>query len=203
VPDVIFVTRWTKWKNKEKRIKFLPICNRFSSIITMQDPTSARKPVNIDCYDFTVLCHQQYNPKLGSSLPKHEGHLAGHPALPNNDVKRVTVPWNYMNIVRNVWITDVNWFGSLENNMFLLCSPNIFFHFFSPFHRAFWFIKFYSHHVHELVWIKLNIFSLLCFVIMNRDQYKLNSNIHGRNTRQISNFHLAISNLTLYQRGKT
>jgi hypothetical protein len=53
---------------------------------------SARKPVNIDCYDFTVLCHPQYNPKLGSSLPKHEGHLAGHPALPNNEVKTVTVP---------------------------------------------------------------------------------------------------------------
>jgi len=45
------------------------------------------------------------------------------------------------------------------------------------------------------------IFSLLCFVIMNGDQYKLNSDIHGRNTRQSSNFHLAISNLTLYQRG--
>ena len=43
------------------------------------------------------------------------------------------------------------------------------------------------------------IFSLLCFVIMNRDQYKLNSNIHGRNTRHSSNFHQTIVNFTLYQ----
>jgi hypothetical protein len=53
---------------------------------------SARKPVNIDYYDFNVLGHPQYNPKLGLSLPKHEGHLAGHHALPNNEVKTVKVP---------------------------------------------------------------------------------------------------------------
>jgi hypothetical protein len=53
---------------------------------------SARKLVNINCFDFTVLGHPQYDPKLGSYLPKHEGHLAGHHALPNNEVKTVTVP---------------------------------------------------------------------------------------------------------------
>lgn len=46
----------------------------------------------------------------------------------------------------------------------------------------------------------LSIF-LLCFVIMIRDRHKLISDIHSRNTRQSSNFHQAISNMTLYQRG--
>jgi hypothetical protein len=48
--------------------------------------------------------------------------------LPNNGVKTVKVPWNYMNIDRTVWITDVNFFRSLENWMFLFCSLNTFFH---------------------------------------------------------------------------
>jgi len=91
---------------------------------------SARKHVNIDCFDFTVLGHPQYNPKLGSSLPRHEGHLAGHHTLPNNEVKTVIIPWNYMNVVRTLWITDVNFFRSLENWMFLLCSLNTFFHYY-------------------------------------------------------------------------
>jgi hypothetical protein len=43
------------------------------------------------------------------------------------------------------------------------------------------------------------IISLLCFVV-NMDQYKINSDIHGRNTRQSSNLHQTTSNLSLYQR---
>jgi len=39
------------------------------------------------------------------------------------------------------------------------------------------------------------------FIIMNRDQYTLNSDIQGINMRQSSNFHQAISDLTLYQKG--
>ena len=45
------------------------------------------------------------------------------------------------------------------------------------------------------------IVSLLCFVITNCDQYMFNSEMHGRNTRQIKNFHQPISNLSLYQTG--
>jgi hypothetical protein len=45
------------------------------------------------------------------------------------------------------------------------------------------------------------IVSLLYFVITNCDQYKFNSEIHGKNTRQIKNFHQLISNLSLYQTG--
>jgi hypothetical protein len=45
------------------------------------------------------------------------------------------------------------------------------------------------------------IFSLLCFVVKNMDQYKVNLDIHGRNTRQSSNLHQTTSNLSLYQRG--
>jgi len=44
------------------------------------------------------------------------------------------------------------------------------------------------------------IFSLICFVINNRDQYMFYSGIHGRNTRQITNFRQPISNLLLYQK---
>ena len=44
------------------------------------------------------------------------------------------------------------------------------------------------------------IFSLSCFIIMKMDQYNLNSDIHGRNMRQYSNFHWTISNLTLSKR---
>jgi hypothetical protein len=45
------------------------------------------------------------------------------------------------------------------------------------------------------------IFSVLCFVVKNIDQYKVNSDIHGSNTRQRSNIHQTTSNLSLYQRG--
>jgi hypothetical protein len=59
----------------------------------MQVPTQVQKKlVNMNSLDFTVLVHPQYNPKLESYLPKHEGHLAGHHALPNNGVKTVKVP---------------------------------------------------------------------------------------------------------------
>jgi len=44
------------------------------------------------------------------------------------------------------------------------------------------------------------IFSRLCFVITNRDQYMFNSEIRGRNTRQITNFRQPISDLSLYQK---
>jgi hypothetical protein len=43
------------------------------------------------------------------------------------------------------------------------------------------------------------IFSVLCFVFKNMGQYKVNSDIHGRNTRQSSNLHQTTSNLSLYQ----
>ena len=45
------------------------------------------------------------------------------------------------------------------------------------------------------------IFSVLCFAVKNMDQYKVNSDIHGSNTRQRSNIHQTTSNLSLYQRG--
>ena len=45
------------------------------------------------------------------------------------------------------------------------------------------------------------IFSLLWFVITNREQYIIGSNIHGRNTRYGYNIHQTISNLSVYQRG--
>jgi hypothetical protein len=45
------------------------------------------------------------------------------------------------------------------------------------------------------------IFSLLCFVVKNMDQYKVNLNINCRNTRQSYNLHQTTSNLSLYQRG--
>jgi hypothetical protein len=41
------------------------------------------------------------------------------------------------------------------------------------------------------------IFPLLRLVVRNRDQYMFNSEIHGRNTRQITNFHQPISNLSV------
>lgn len=44
------------------------------------------------------------------------------------------------------------------------------------------------------------IFSLLCFLVKNMDQYKVKLDIHRRNTRQCSNLHLT-TNLSLYRRG--
>jgi hypothetical protein len=42
------------------------------------------------------------------------------------------------------------------------------------------------------------IFLLLCFV-MNMDQHKVNSDIHGKDTRQNSYLHQTISNLPLHK----
>jgi hypothetical protein len=44
------------------------------------------------------------------------------------------------------------------------------------------------------------IFSLLCSVVTNMDQYKVNLYIHSNNTRQSSNLHRTTSQLSLYQR---
>jgi len=44
-------------------------------------------------------------------------------------------------------------------------------------------------------------FSLLSIVITNREQYITNLNNHGRNTRQGSDIHHTISNLSLCHRG--
>jgi len=46
-----------------------------------------------------------------------------------------------------------------------------------------------------------NIFSLVLFVIINEDQYMLNSEIHSINTRQNSNLYQPPPNLTMYQKG--
>jgi hypothetical protein len=45
------------------------------------------------------------------------------------------------------------------------------------------------------------LYSLLSFVITNRDQYTTNLSIHGRYTRQAYDIHWTISNLSLYQKG--
>jgi len=45
------------------------------------------------------------------------------------------------------------------------------------------------------------IFSLLLFVIKNRNQYTVNSKIHQINTRQHPNFHHLLPSLTKYQKG--
>ena len=45
------------------------------------------------------------------------------------------------------------------------------------------------------------IFLLLLFIVNNRDQYKLNSDIHSINTRHDSNLYHQLSNLTTYEKG--
>ena len=45
------------------------------------------------------------------------------------------------------------------------------------------------------------IYSLLLFVIDNGDYFKVNSEIHNINTRNKSNLHLPMSNLSVYQKG--
>jgi len=45
------------------------------------------------------------------------------------------------------------------------------------------------------------ILSLLLFVIDNGDYFKVNSEIHNINTRNKSNLHLPISNMSVYQKG--
>ena len=43
------------------------------------------------------------------------------------------------------------------------------------------------------------VYSLLLFVVSNKDHYKVNSEIHSINTKQYSNFYQSLSNLTTYQ----
>jgi hypothetical protein len=45
------------------------------------------------------------------------------------------------------------------------------------------------------------IYSLLMFVLKNRDLFKLNSNIHGFSTRHDNDFHLPSEKLKLFQEG--
>jgi hypothetical protein len=45
------------------------------------------------------------------------------------------------------------------------------------------------------------IFSLLVFVVNNRDQFLTNWGIHSINTRHGSNLHLPLENLDVYQKG--
>jgi hypothetical protein len=44
-------------------------------------------------------------------------------------------------------------------------------------------------------------FSLLSFVIKNKNQFLFNSQVHKINTRQTSNLYLPSANLTVYQKG--
>jgi hypothetical protein len=43
------------------------------------------------------------------------------------------------------------------------------------------------------------IFSLVLFVVNNKNQFRMNSEIHSINTRNNSNFHQPLSYLTVYQ----
>jgi hypothetical protein len=52
-----------------------------------------------------------------------------------------------------------------------------------------------------LPFISQYIFSLLVFVVNNRDQFLINSEMHSINTRQGSNFHLPPANLDIYHKG--
>jgi len=45
------------------------------------------------------------------------------------------------------------------------------------------------------------IFFLLCFVVMNMDQYKVNLDLNGKDSRQSSNFYRTASALSLHLRG--
>jgi len=51
------------------------------------------------------------------------------------------------------------------------------------------------------IYIYIYIFSLLFFIIKNRDQFLSNSEVQDINTRYNSNLHLPLANLTLYQKG--
>jgi hypothetical protein len=44
------------------------------------------------------------------------------------------------------------------------------------------------------------ILSLLLFIVVNGDYFKVNSEIHNINTRNKQNLHLPISNLSVYQK---
>jgi hypothetical protein len=45
------------------------------------------------------------------------------------------------------------------------------------------------------------IFSLLMFVVKNKDLFKMNSNVHTFNTRSNCELHFPVGNLTVYQKG--
>ena len=45
------------------------------------------------------------------------------------------------------------------------------------------------------------IFSLVFFVVNNKNLFRMNSEIHSINTRNNSNFHQPLSHLTIYQKG--
>ena len=47
------------------------------------------------------------------------------------------------------------------------------------------------------------IFSLLLFIVNNRNLFHVNSDIHDINTRQNSNLHQPQANLSMYQKGST
>jgi hypothetical protein len=49
-----------------------------------------------------------------------------------------------------------------------------------------------------LPFISQYIFSLLIFVVNNRDEFLINSENHSINTRQGSNLHLPLANLDIY-----
>ena len=49
--------------------------------------------------------------------------------------------------------------------------------------------------------IYIYIYSLLLFVMDNGDCFEVHSEIHNINTRNKSNLHLPISNLSVYQKG--
>jgi hypothetical protein len=46
------------------------------------------------------------------------------------------------------------------------------------------------------------MFSLLLFMAKNREKFKLNSEIHGINTKHNNNFHYPTCNLTTFQKGR-
>jgi hypothetical protein len=53
----------------------------------------------------------------------------------------------------------------------------------------------------SLPFISQYIFSLLIFVVNNRDQFLINPEIHSINTRQGSDLNLPLANLDIYQKG--
>jgi hypothetical protein len=52
-----------------------------------------------------------------------------------------------------------------------------------------------------LPFISQYIFFLLVFMVNNRDQFLINSEIHSINIRQGPNLHLPLANLDIYQKG--
>jgi len=62
-------------------------------------------------------------------------------------------------------------------------------------------VEIYLKHQTSLPLQSQYILLLLRFVVMNMDQYKGNSDIHGKDTRQSSNLHQTTYKLLLYQTG--